>query len=239
MAAARRRSRPPARSARSAGSRRWTRLPERSSSSAPSTPPTSPGPPGAWTVERSRSSSDIRSLLLTPAEAEGREAHGRTEAAVLVPMHGWPDNPGLVFTERRSDMRRHAGEISFPGGRREPDEELVETALREAEEEIGLSRDNVEVVGALPPIGTFVTDYKVHPYVGMIEEGMRFEPNPAEVESVLVATLDDLEAAYDKRRLVRRGIPIKTDTYLISDKLIWGATARILGDLLERVGTER
>jgi 8-oxo-dGTP pyrophosphatase MutT (NUDIX family) len=196
-------------------------------------------------AESSRSSSDnarardsatrLRRILLDPAQAEVLEAHGRTEAAVLVPMHGWPDNPGLVFTERRSDLKRHAGEISFPGGRRDGDEELLDTALREAEEEIGLSRESVEVVGALPPIGTFVTNYKVHPFVGLIEEGMRFEPNPSEVESVLVASLDELEAVHEKRRLVRRGVPIKTDTYLIADKLIWGATARILGLLLERI----
>ena len=197
-------------------------------------------------MERSRSSFDARArasatrdlkgLLLSPEEAEGIEAHGRAEAAVLVPMHGWPDNPGLVFTERRSDLRRHAGEVSFPGGRRDEGEELLETALREAEEEIGLARERVEIAGALPPIGTFVTNYKVHPFVGLIDEGMRFEPNPAEVESVLVASLDDLLAAYAKRRLVRRGVPIKTDTYLISDKLIWGATARILRDLFEHLG---
>jgi 8-oxo-dGTP pyrophosphatase MutT (NUDIX family) len=172
---------------------------------------------------------------LDPAEAEGLDAHGHTDAAVLVPMHGWPDNPGLVFTERRSDLSRHPGEISFPGGRRDKGEELLDTALREAEEEIGLSRERVEVVGALPPIGTFVTNYKVHPFVGLIEEGLRFEPNPAEVESVLVASLDDLVAAYAKRRLVRRGVPIKTDTYEVGDKLIWGATARILRDLFERL----
>jgi 8-oxo-dGTP pyrophosphatase MutT (NUDIX family) len=186
-------------------------------------------------VESSRSSSDLRELLLAPADAAKLDAHGRTEAAVLVPMHGWPDNPGLVFTERRSDLNRHAGEISFPGGRRDEDEELLDTALREAQEEIGLSPDRVEVVGALPPIGTFVTNYKVHPFVGLIDEGMRFEPNPSEVESVLVASLDDLVAAYEKRRLVRRGVPIKTDTYLISGNLIWGATARILGLLLEMI----
>jgi 8-oxo-dGTP pyrophosphatase MutT (NUDIX family) len=184
-------------------------------------------------AESSKSSSDLRGLLLEPADAERLDAHGRTDAAVLVPMHGWPDNPGLVFTERRSDLSRHAGEISFPGGRRDPDEELLETALREAEEEIGLSRANVEVVGALPPIGTFVTNYKVHPFVGLIE--VRFEPNPAEVESVLVASLDDLVAGYERRRLVRRGVPIKTDTYLVGDKLIWGATARILAMLFERL----
>jgi len=186
-------------------------------------------------AERSRSSSDLRSLLLDPANAAELEAHGRTEAAVLVPMHGWPDNPGLVLTERRSDLKRHAGEISFPGGRRDEGEQLIETALREAEEEIGLSPDNVEVAGALPPIGTFVTNYKVHPFVGLIEQGMRFEPNPAEVESVLVASLDDLAAGYEKRRLVRRGVPIRTDTYVVADKLIWGATARILAMLFERL----
>jgi 8-oxo-dGTP pyrophosphatase MutT (NUDIX family) len=178
----------------------------------------------------------LSGLLLDPAEAEALDAHGRTDAAVLVPMHGWPDSPGLVFTERRSDLRRHAGEISFPGGQRDGGEELIETALREAEEEIGLARDNVEVVGALPPFGTFVTNYKVHPFVGLIEAGLRFEPNPTEVESVLVASLDDLAAGYERRRLVRRGVPIKTDTYLIADKLIWGATARILAELFSRLG---
>jgi 8-oxo-dGTP pyrophosphatase MutT (NUDIX family) len=184
-------------------------------------------------------SPNLRDLLLDPAEAAGLDAHGSTDAAVLIPIHGWPGAPGLVFTERRGDLRRHAGEVSFPGGRRDPGEELIETALREAEEEIALPRDNVEVVGALPPIGTFVTGYKVHPFVGLIEEGLRFEPNPEEVESVLVASLDDLVAGYDRRRLVRRGVPIKTDTYLVGEALIWGATARILGELLERLRPPR
>jgi 8-oxo-dGTP pyrophosphatase MutT (NUDIX family) len=180
---------------------------------------------------------ELRDLLLPVEEAAAMDAAGgKTEAAVLVPLHGWPNNPGLVFTERRGDLRSHAGEISFPGGRRDPGEELLETAQREAEEEIGLSRDEVEIVGGLPPIGTFVTSYKVHPFVGLIEPGMQFTPNPSEVESVIVASLDDLVAAYEKRRLVRRGVPFRTDTYLIDDALIWGATARILGELLERLG---
>src|SRR3954468_7295962 len=233
--AGRKRCNPPPPVDRSAGWPRSTRSPGRSSSCAPSIRRMSPGRRGALMAESSRSSSELRSLLLAPADAERLDAHGRTEAAVLVPMHGWPGNPGLVFTERRSDLKRHAGEISFPGGRRDEGEELLDTAIREAEEEIGLSRDRVEIVGALPPIGTFVTNYKVHPFVGLIEEGMRFEPSPSEVESVLVASLDELEAAYEKRRLVRRGVPIKTDTYLIGESLIWGATARILALLLERI----
>jgi 8-oxo-dGTP pyrophosphatase MutT (NUDIX family) len=162
-------------------------------------------------------------------------AGGGTEAAVLIPLHGWPENPGLLFTERRSDLRRHAGEVSFPGGRRDRGEDLLETALREAEEEIGLRRDLVEIAGCLPPVGTFVTGYKIHPFVGLIEEGLRFEPNPAEVESVLVVSLEDLRAGYGKRRVVRRGMPFKGDTYKVGDTLIWGATGRIVAELLARL----
>ncbi len=153
-----------------------------------------------------------------------------------MPMYGHPENPGLVFTERRHDLRRHAGEISFPGGRRDhPGEELLTTALREAEEEIALHPADVEVVGALPPIGTFVTNYKVHPFVGLIDSDLRFEPNPAEVETVLAFELDKLREGFAMRRLVRRGVPLRTPTYLVDDHLIWGATARILGELLQRV----
>jgi 8-oxo-dGTP pyrophosphatase MutT (NUDIX family) len=180
--------------------------------------------------------SSLRAALLSPQEAEAIDAHGETDAAVLVAMFGFPRRPGLVFTERRADLRRHAGEISFPGGRRDhPGEDLLATALREAEEEIGLAPADVEVMGALPPIGTFVTGYKVHPFVGLIDAGLRFEPNPAEVETVLAFTIDALRESFRMRRLVRRGIPFRTPTYLVDDHLIWGATARILAELLARL----
>jgi len=174
--------------------------------------------------------------LLTPEEAAAMDAHGHTDAAVLVPIYGWPQRPGLVFTERRSDLRRHAGEISFPGGRQDhDDEDLRRTALREAEEEIGLEPERVDLVGALPPIGTYVTSYRVHPFVGLIPEGLDLRPNPAEVETVLRFELEQLRGAYGMRRLVRRGIPIRTPTFEIGPHLIWGATGRILRDLLERL----
>jgi len=164
------------------------------------------------------------------------DAHGRTEAAVLVPLFGWPERPGLVFTERRRDLRRHAGEISFPGGRRDhATETLLETALREAHEEIALDPAAVEVVGALPPIGTFVTSFKVHPFVGLIEPEMSFVPSPVEVETVLAFTLEELRGGHAVKRLIRRGVPIRTPTYTVDGQLIWGATARILEELLQRV----
>jgi 8-oxo-dGTP pyrophosphatase MutT (NUDIX family) len=185
------------------------------------------------------SSESLREALLSPEEAQGIEAHGRTEAAVLLPIYGHPERPGLVFTERRADLRRHAGEISFPGGRRDPPESFLEAALREAQEEIGLAPTAVEVVGALPPVSTFVTSYRVHPFVGLIPDQLELRPNPAEVEAVLQLSLDDLVSGFDKRRILRRGMPIRTDTYVVDGHLIWGATARILGELLRRLGRAR
>src|SRR3712207_5551513 len=101
---------------------------------------------------------------MSPADAAALDAPGSTDAAVLVPLYLNGGQLVAVFTERRADMRRHPGEISFPGGRQDfPEEDLRETALREAEEEIGLARGDVDMVGALPPVGTFVTGYKIHP----------------------------------------------------------------------------
>lgn len=180
----------------------------------------------------------LTTALLTPEAAAAMDAHGRTDAAVLLALYGWPDDPGLVFTERRGDLKRHAGEISFPGGRRdEADEDLRTTALREAQEEIGLAPDAVELVGALPPVGTFVTSYRVHPFVGLIAPDIEFTMQPTEVESILTASLQELRDAYEMKRLIRRGVPIRTSTYTIGDHMIWGATARILGEFLARLDT--
>ncbi|MBV9837321.1 MAG: CoA pyrophosphatase [Solirubrobacterales bacterium] len=180
---------------------------------------------------------ELRRVLLTPGEAMSVEVPGRTEAAVLVTLFVSDGQLHSVFTERRHDLRRHGGEISFPGGRHdEGDGDLERTALREAEEEIGLPAGEVEVLGALRPTPTMVSGYAVYPFVGMIEPGRAWRLSAREVAQVLELSLPALRAGYGQRRLVRRGIPIRTDTYLVGEHLIWGATARILRDLLERVG---
>lgn len=162
-----------------------------------------------------------------------------TKAAVLLPLYGWPEEPGLIFTERRADLRRHAGEISFPGGRQDPgDPDLATTALREAEEEIGLGTASVQLSGALAPVSTFVTGYRVHPFIGLVAHPgeLDLRPNPTEVETVLTFSLELLRDGYEMRRLVRRGVPIHTPTYEVEGQLIWGATARILANFLKRLG---
>jgi 8-oxo-dGTP pyrophosphatase MutT (NUDIX family) len=179
---------------------------------------------------------ELRAVLLDAQEAAALDVHGRTDAAVLVPIFERGDDLHLVFTKRRDDLRRHPGEISFPGGRQDDtDRDLVHTALREAEEEIGLPTDAAEVLGALQPTPTIATSYAIYPFVGWIEPGHEWRLSAREVAAVLELSLCDLRAGYDRRRLVRRGIPFRTDVYVVGENLIWGATARILGDLLERL----
>jgi 8-oxo-dGTP pyrophosphatase MutT (NUDIX family) len=178
----------------------------------------------------------IRRVLLSVEDALTIDVSGRTDAAVLVPLYMSGGKLHAVFTKRRDDLRRHPGEISFPGGRYDEGErDLLATALREAKEEIGLPADAVEVLGALQPTPTIATGYAVYPFVGMIEPGREWTPSPGEVADVLELSLSDLLAGYARRRLVRRGLPIRTDTYLVDDHLIWGATARILADLFDRI----
>ncbi|HEY5052711.1 MAG TPA: CoA pyrophosphatase [Solirubrobacterales bacterium] len=180
----------------------------------------------------------LSELLLDPAEAFGMEARGDTDAAVLLALYGWPEDPGLIFTERRADLRRHAGEISFPGGRQDDvDADLAATALREAQEEIALDPAAVRLRGALPPTSTFVTGYRIHPFVGEVAHPVELglKPNPTEVETVLTFSLEVLRESYEMRRLVRRDTAFHTPTYTVGEQMIWGATARILGDLLDRL----
>jgi 8-oxo-dGTP pyrophosphatase MutT (NUDIX family) len=180
---------------------------------------------------------ELRSLLLDPEEAAAMESPGgSTDAAVLVPLYLDRGVLHAVYTKRRDDLSHHAGEISFPGGRPDfPDEELEQTALREAEEEIGLPRDEVEVVGALPPVGTFVTGYRIHPFVGVIKPGHQWVPQPTEVEVVLELSLRDVIAGHEMKRLLKKGVPIKTPTYTVDGNLIWGATGRITQLLLRHL----
>jgi 8-oxo-dGTP pyrophosphatase MutT (NUDIX family) len=177
----------------------------------------------------------LGAVLLDPAETVKMSAPGNTKAAVLVPLYVQDGILKAVFTKRPEDMRRHAGEISFPGGRRDPDEELRDTALREAEEEIGLPARAVELVGALQPTPTIATNYAVYPFVGLIEPGHAWRPSAGEVAEVMEVPLSVLRAGYERRRLLRRGVPFRTDVYVVGDDVIWGATARMVGDLLDRL----
>jgi 8-oxo-dGTP pyrophosphatase MutT (NUDIX family) len=179
---------------------------------------------------------ELAPLLIPEEQVAALDVHGRVDAAVLVPVYLRGGELHAVFTRRRDDLRRHAGEISFPGGRQDADEEdLRATALREAHEEIGLEPSAVRLAGGLRPTPTVATDYAIYPFVGAIEDGTAWRPSAAEVAEVIELSLPAVRAGYGRQRLVRRGMPFRTDVYVVGEHLIWGATARIVADLLERL----
>lgn len=179
---------------------------------------------------------DLQSVLLAAEDAVDLEVAGETKAAVLVPLYVQDGELYAVLTRRQADLRRHPGEISFPGGRAEPGEhDLSVTALREAEEEIGLPPAAVDLLGALQPTPTVVTGYAIYPFVGLTLPGREWRASAGEVAEVIELSLADLLAGYRRRPVVRRGLTLRTDSYLVGDCLVWGATARILADLFDRL----
>lgn len=158
-----------------------------------------------------------------------------TPAAVLIPILEHADRRSLLLTRRSAELDDHPGQISFPGGRSEDhDADLIDTALREAEEEIGLERTACTLHGPLDPITT-VTGFEVTPFVGEIPPGP-YRPNPAEVAEIItvpvVRLLED-----DAYEVTVRDHPTFGETtvhhFHVEGNTIWGATARILVQLLE------
>jgi 8-oxo-dGTP pyrophosphatase MutT (NUDIX family) len=144
---------------------------------------------------------------------------------VVVPLLDLP-RPALLFTVRSDQVRDHRGEISFPGGVRHGDDsDLLATALRETEEELGIGRDAFDVVGALPPTHTVVSGYVIQPFVGVLAGRPAMTPSPVEIAEVLEVEVDRLAAVEQE---VQSWFAYPLDGYLV-----WGATGRIVHAFLE------
>ena len=162
---------------------------------------------------------------------EGRQA-ASTAAAVLIPvvLHG---ELTVLFTQRTAHLKSHAGQVSFPGGRAEPGDASAEyTALREAEEEIGLPRERVEVLGRLPDYRTR-TGFRVTPVIGVVAPPLELAPDPREVESVFEVPLEFLLDERNRERRTRefQGLQVGYYVYQYEGHMIWGATAGMLVNL--------
>jgi 8-oxo-dGTP pyrophosphatase MutT (NUDIX family) len=182
--------------------------------------------------------SDVRSRLEgslephpTPTPREGDRL-----AAVLLPL---VEGDRLVLTRRTEHLSRHPGEISFPGGlTHEEDVDLAATALRETQEELGLAPDDVEVLGALEPVYTFVSAILIVPFVGVVSATPVFTPSEAEIAEVLSYPLDELSAAETTVEWPRGGRVYRGFAYPMSDgNTVWGATATIVHELIVRLGS--
>jgi 8-oxo-dGTP pyrophosphatase MutT (NUDIX family) len=164
-------------------------------------------------------------------------------AAVLVPILLEPEGARLVYTVRRDHLPDHAGQISFPGGSMEPgDDSLLETALREAEEEIDLSPDLVEVIGELEEMYIPPSNFRVSPFVGLLPPEAELVIAPDEVEEIFTVSLDELMSPETFRKVLwrRDGRDYEVPVFAVEDsntrREIWGATAAMTAALLVRLG---
>ncbi|MGH2739494.1 MAG: NUDIX hydrolase [Actinomycetota bacterium] len=154
-------------------------------------------------------------------------------AGVLVPLVDLPD-PFLVFTKRSDGVRDHKGEISFPGGvRHAEDVDLVATALRETQEELGIPADAIEVLGSLPPTHTMVTGYVIVPFVGVLAEPPTYLPSPHEIDEVLEFQVHRLVSAEREVTTGEVEEPHRMYAYEMDGYVVWGATGRVLHSFLE------
>jgi 8-oxo-dGTP pyrophosphatase MutT (NUDIX family) len=154
-------------------------------------------------------------------------------AAVIVPVIDLPQ-PALLFTVRSLEVRDHRGEISFPGGvRHREDRDLLHTALRETEEELGIPGDRFEILGSLVPTQTVVSGFLIVPFVGLLSERPHMTPSPVEIAEVLELRVRRLAEVEREAGVDRDGERRTWFAYEIDGNTVWGATGRIVHAFLE------
>lgn len=158
---------------------------------------------------------------------------GLKRAAVLVALLEREQGLSVLFTRRADHLRAHRGQISFPGGRFEPqDDQLINTALRETEEEIALPRDRVEVIGHLDDYPT-ITGYLITPVVGVVNEPPALHADENEVAEIFEIPLQYIlePGSFRRRFMTRKGLRVPFFELTYGDNVVWGATAGMLWNL--------
>ena len=195
-------------------------------------------------------SDSIFTAPLVPSDGEGPPARSwptRANSGVLAALFEEDGEARLVLTRRSTDLRTHQGQVSFPGGRLDEGEDATAAALREAHEEVGLDPALVTTVGWLHPVMTMVSSALIQPVLATLAGRPHLVPNPTEVERVFdvsLAELADLDIFHEERwRFAGRAIPGSDDDsfpvwfFEVSGEMVWGATARMIHELLDVVLT--
>ena len=158
-------------------------------------------------------------------------------AAVLIGFFEKGNNWYFPLIKRPMHEKNHPGQIALPGGARENNEKLEETALREAFEEVGIIPNNVDIIGKLTPLPVPVSNYLIYPFVGIINKEPEWKINKDEVAELIILKLDDLIEADNgySENWDLRGNKVKVPVFKLSDKTIWGATATVLCEMLDLI----
>ena len=190
------------------------------------------GPPGARATEQMMPVALDGSTFQRPAPRDDTR-----DAAVLLLLYprGGRHDWHLTLIKRPDYDGVHSGQIAFPGGRREGEESLAETALREAQEEIGLDPGRVTLLGELSPFFVFASNHLVHPFVGYTEQQPTFVPCAVEVAQIIEIPLSHLLEPASRRHETRelRWGPAQIPYFAVDDHKVWGATAMMLAEFLE------
>lgn len=187
-------------------------------------------------LRRAISSAPMAEMIPSDGPLVDGEAALKQPAAVLIAITDAPE-PGIILTRRPDTMRRHAGQVSFPGGRVDPDDhDVIAAALREAEEEIGLPRHIPEVIGTVDLYQT-ISHYTITPVLAVIPDGLSFSANPEEVAHIFEAPLSFLlnPANHESFSVNWQGQPRQVIEMHWQGQRIWGATAAMIVNLSRRL----
>ena len=187
-------------------------------------------------LQQAREQIGGRTSQKIPPELAVHEGRTFVEAAVLIPLYMKNGEPTVLFTKRSQSVGSHKGQISFPGGGRDPgDENLLDTALRETHEEVGISPESVDPLGAMDEMRT-ISFFRVTPYVGIIKTTPHIIANPDEIELPIEVPLEHLlqpeNCEQTRVAAAPQGWPSVFCSFRYLDYTIWGATARILMQFL-------
>jgi len=175
-----------------------------------------------------------------PTGVVGEGANGPRLGGVLLLLYCVEEELHLVLTRRPDYDGVHSGQVSFPGGRHEPPEALTTTALRETWEEIGIPASEIELLGELTPLYVIPSNFEVHPFVGhYIGTGRpRFSPDVREVAAILEVPLRlllDPTTRVEELMELRGGLRLRVPCFRVGEHAVWGATAMMLSEFLERL----
>ena len=160
-----------------------------------------------------------------------------TPAAVLILLYLEDNEIYFFLTKRTDELKHHKGQISFPGGTQEGNEKLIDTALRETQEEIGINKTSISIIGTITPLFVPVTGFMIYPFIGYSLNKLNPKPDPVEVATIFSVNISDLlnkeNQTTEKRNI--RGYDVQVPYFKLNDYQVWGATSMILSEFRDLI----